>query len=177
MKHQLTTVCLAFMLALPAGAQVYKTTDENGRVTYTDRPSDRAEQVELRETNSAPAVNTPDRSEVPNEATTELAPYRVYITSPEPGTTLTPGERDLVVSYEANQALAPGLRFQLLSNGQPIGRSTTGNSIAVPEITRGEHALTVIIYDQNDRVLAESGALNIYVHRSIAPKPAPRGGS
>ncbi|AFV00012.1 DUF4124 domain-containing protein [Simiduia agarivorans] len=176
MKHPFTAACLALLIALPASAQVYKTTDENGRVIYTDRPTERAEEVELRETNRAPAFDTPQRADNPTDNQAELPPYRVRITGPQPGTTLTPGERDLVVNFEANRPLTPGLRFQLLSNGSPLGRSTTGNSITVPEIERGEHRLTVIIYDQNDRILAESGAMSIYVHRTVAPKPSPRGG-
>lgn len=177
MKHLFAALIgITLCAALPALAQVYKTTDEEGRVIYSDRPSDSAEQVELKPTNSAPPIDARQRPEPELDDLNKLPPYQVRITSPQPGTTLTPGERDLIIGFEANQPLQPGLRFQLLSNGSPLGRSTTGNSITVPEIERGEHSLTVIIYDQNDRVLAESGAMSIYVHRTVAPKPSPRGG-
>ena len=178
MKLLSTTAAMtALLLALPVAAQVYKTTDENGKVIYSDRPSNKSEAVELRETNTAPAINTDRPEQASDKDATDMAmPYRVRITGPQSETHLPPGERNLTVSFEANQPLEAGLRFQLLSNGAPIGSSTTGNSITVPEIIRGEHQLTVIIYDQNDRILAESSPLTIYVHRTTAPKPQPRGG-
>lgn len=169
----LLTLALS-LFAMSSTAQIYKTTDENGRIIYTDTPTDKAEQVKLKTTNTAPAVALPDQPEQPADNAVESRPYRLHITSPAPGTTLTPGEQSITISFLANQPLQPGLRFQLLDNGNPVGRSTTGNSVTLTEVERGEHNLSVIIYDPDDRILAESAPLPLYVHRPIAPQKSPR---
>jgi hypothetical protein len=166
------TLCLC--LASVAQAQIYKTTDENGKVIYTDTPSDKAETVDLRETNVAPSskpISLPAPGAKP-DARAE-PPYRLFINSPAPETHLNPGDRNLNVSFEASRALAPGLRYQVLSNGEPVGASSTTTSISIPEISRGEHQIHVIVYDQNQRVLAESAPVTVYVHRAKVPRAAP----
>lgn len=171
----LLSLTLSLALCTLAQAQIYKTTDENGKVIFTDTPTDKAEAVELRETNVAPGS---ERIKLPAKGapkdSPELPPYQLYINSPAPETHLNPGDRNLTVSFEVNRKLEPGLRFQLLSNGEPIGSSSTGNSITVPEIYRGEHQISVIVYDQDQRVLAESSPVTVYVHRAQVPRPTPR---
>lgn len=162
------------LLALPAGAQVYKTVDENGRVTYTDRPSEEAEQVDIRDTNVAPPVQArPDlgREQRERAQQPQALPYEVRLSSPAPDTHLTAEQRDLHVSFAANQALAPGLHFLLLSNGSPIGGPTRDGNLTIPEIGRGEHRLVAVIADDYGDWLAESEPVTIYVHRPIAPPP------
>ena len=167
----LATALLALCLSGIAIAQVYKTTDENGRTVYTDRPSDGAENVEIRETNSSPPINMRPTSKTPDVQNPSMD-YRVRITSPANETHLTPGERDLTINFTVNQPLKNGVRAQLLSNGSPVGRSSTDTSITLFEVERGEHNISVIIYDQDDRILAESAPVTIYSHRTTAPKPA-----
>lgn len=166
------------VLALPASAQVYKTVDENGRVTYTDRPSDKAEQVEIRDTNVAPPIQArPALTAEADQAAQAKAPaYQVRISSPAPDTHLTAEMRDLQVSLQANQPLAPGLHFLLLSNGNPIGGPTRNGNLTITEITRGEHRLVAVIENDQGDWLTESAPVTVYVHRPIAPpKPQPKG--
>lgn len=174
MKIVIATL-LALSLASTAFAQVYKTTDENGRTVYTDRPSDKAETVEMRETNTAPPVTVrPFDSPTKAKSPADSIDYRVRITSPENETHLPPGERNLTIAFTTNQPLAGELRAQALSNGAPVGSSTTGSSVFVPEMERGEHQISIIIFDTNDNILAQSEPITVYVHRSTAPKPTPK---
>lgn len=161
----------ALGLATSALAQVYKTTDENGRVVFTDTPTKNAETVEIRETNTAPPIKPVIRQNIEQKAALN---YQVRITGPTTETHLQPGERDLTIRFEANQPLARGLRFQVLSNGNPVAESTTGNSVLLPEIERGEHSFTVAIYDDRGYLLAESDPVVVYVHRTTKPKPKPK---
>ncbi|MBB3167150.1 DUF4124 domain-containing protein [Simiduia aestuariiviva] len=172
----LISLVLSLLLCSAAHAQIYKTTDENGRVIFTDTPSDKAESVELRETNVAPSISghsEGDAGALPKRPAIKAAQsaYELFITSPAPNTHLTPGDRSLTVSFEASRALKPGLRYQVLSNGEPLGRSGTETSITVNEIHRGEHQISVIVFDQNQAVLAESPPVTVFVQRAKVKQP------
>lgn len=170
------SLLLSLFLCGAAQAQIYKTTDENGRVIYTDTPTDKTEQVQLKETNLAPGVNVRNHAETPSDGKPkgmDKLPYELYITSPAPETHLNPGDRNLTVSFQVNRALEDGLRYQVLSNGEPAGSSSTEASITIPEIYRGEHQISVIIYDEYQEVLAESEPVTVYVHRAKAPQAVP----
>ncbi|BFM13124.1 hypothetical protein R50072_32770 [Simiduia litorea] len=168
----LVAAAIALGMSAIAMAQVYKTTDENGRTVYTDRPSEDAESVEMREINSAPPIKVRPNTNT-DESPKQVLNYQVHITSPANETYLTPGERNLTVAFAVNQPLKDGVRAQLLSNGNPVGSSTTDSSITLGEVERGEHQVTVIIYNGDDEILAESAPIKIYAHRATAPKPKP----
>ncbi|MDN3637402.1 DUF4124 domain-containing protein [Simiduia curdlanivorans] len=172
----LIAAAIALSMSAIAMAQVYKTTDENGRTVYTDRPSDDAESVEMREINTAPPISARPNTRQ-SKAEKPALDYRVHITSPENETYLTPGERNLTVAFMVNQPLVDGVRAQLLSNGSPVGSSTTGSSITLPEVERGEHQVSVIIYDSEDQILAESAPITVYSHRTTVPKAKPKSGN
>ncbi|UTA48478.1 DUF4124 domain-containing protein [Simiduia sp. 21SJ11W-1] len=168
--------CLLLSLSMcaSAGAEVYKTTDEKGRVIYTDTPTDKTEKVELKETNVTPGFDMSGESgnlHPKRRPKRDQAPaIELYIVSPAPETHLNPGDRDLTVSFETNRPLEQGMRYQVLSNGTPMGNSSTDTVITIPEIHRGEHQISVIIYNEDQEVLAESEPVPVYVHRARVPR-------
>ena len=80
-----------------ASAQIYRTTDKDGNVIFTDRPpaSEGAdvEAVELNPTNTTPPPEQrPDLAPRPVEEKPEVTPdYRVTVTAPEDGSTIPMG--------------------------------------------------------------------------------------
>jgi len=164
---------LAALLLLPqlGAAQIYKTTDEHGNVSYSDTPpvSGQAEEIKIRETNSTPP---PDIIEPLDPAPDEAAPdvaadpgYSVAITSPANETTIPMGPGNFSVSAAVKPALEAGAQLQLFVDGSPSGDPQTSSSWALTNVFRGAHDLTVAVVDRKGEQLAESAPVRVYVLR------------
>ena len=64
-KHRVLLFPLLLCLGGTAFAQVYKSTDSEGNVTFSDTPSDGSEAVQVEETNVADPVEVPENTSPP----------------------------------------------------------------------------------------------------------------
>jgi hypothetical protein len=150
-------------------AQIYKSTDEQGNVSFSDVPSNgsETEQVKLPQTNTLAA---PERSESSNQApgssepTMEAITYSVAITSPAHETTFPMGPGNFSVSASATPPLAAGQLLQLLIDGSPFGEPQVGGSWSLTNVFRGAHDLTVAVV-ADGKTLASSDPVRVYVLR------------
>lgn len=158
------SVTLCLTIATAATAEVYKTVDKQGRVTYTDLPpaDTQAKVVELPHINSLPPTES---TESVSPRVTQNAPseYEVAIVKPEDGTTLTPGERSIEVSVSVNQNLEENL-FSYRIDGEVI-EETSSDTITLEEPGRGERKLTVSVINAEGEVLASSPPITLIVLR------------
>ena len=166
------TLLLAILLLLPqlGTAQIYKTTDGDGNVSYSDTPpaSGPSEQVKLRETNSTPAPEmvepAPSYSD-PAEDTEEGAEYSVSISSPANETTIPMGPGNFSITASIEPALSQGALLQLYVDGSPSGNPQSSNSWTLTNVFRGAHDLKVAVVSNRGDPLAESEAVRVYVLR------------
>lgn len=166
------TLLLAILLLLPqlGTAQIYKTTDGDGNVSYSDTPpaSGPSEQVKLRETNSTPAPEmvepAPSYSD-PAEDTEEGAEYSVTISSPANETTIPMGPGNFSITASVEPALSQGALLQLYVDGSPSGNPQSSNSWTLTNVFRGAHDLKVAVVSNRGDPLAESEAVRVYVLR------------
>ena len=166
---------LALLLVpLASTAQIYKTTDKHGNVSYSDTPppDGGAEEVKLRETNSAP----PPEMQEPRGGTAEAEPaaagHSLTITSPANETTFPMGPGDFSVSVAVEPPLAGGALLQLYIDGVPSGMPQSGTSWSLTNVLRGAHDLTVAVTDGGGATMAESGPVRVYVLRPSLNSPA-----
>ncbi|TNE95394.1 MAG: DUF4124 domain-containing protein, partial [Gammaproteobacteria bacterium] len=168
---------LLCMATLPASAEVYKTVDEQGNVTYTDTPpSDdkSAEPVKLPAINTQPGLQ-PQASNGKKPA--EHSGYKeVSILAPAQDATIPPGQLNVVVQVFLEPALKAGHRVQLLHNGQAYGEPAYATSFSIDSLIRGEHSLKAQVVDENGAVIAQSSSVTIHVKRaSIQNNPGKKG--
>ncbi|MCP8899834.1 DUF4124 domain-containing protein [Gilvimarinus xylanilyticus] len=166
-------------LALTAQAEVYKSVDKYGNVTYTDDPSsvekygDKAEKVEVRPTNVLPAGD-PIKLQAPREERSqsedEGPQYNVRIVSPTNEHTVTPGQRDLIIAVATEQPLGGGAKFAYFMDGELLG-TTTDNNYSIREIFRGEHQIRVEVHNAQGETLSSSESVTVYVHRASRLSP------
>ncbi|MCB1856514.1 MAG: DUF4124 domain-containing protein [Halieaceae bacterium] len=154
--------------ALAGQAQIYKTVDADGNVSYSDTPASggASEEVEMRHINTTP----PPPAIVPRErpaAEEEPAAvnYRPVITAPANETTIPMGPGNFQVNASVEPALAPGTALQLYIDGQPQGVPQDSPGWALTNVFRGAHDLEVAVVDTSGRELARSGAVRVYVLR------------
>ena len=169
-------LCLLVLLPQAGTAQIFKSVDENGNVTFSDTPpnSGSSEQIEVRQTNRTPAPAVIQ----PLEPVAETAPdaaaavsYSVAITSPANETTIAMGPGNFSVSAAVEPALGEGGLLQLFVDGAPSGEPQASGSWALTNVFRGAHDLSVAVVDSKGARLAESAAVRVYVLRPSVNSP------
>ncbi len=179
MRTAAFALCLSLLLAATglSAQTIYKTTDAQGNVVFTDKPpGDRnAEQVELRPMNTTPSVpvpaRTPDTERKAADDDAESAP-EVAITSPENESTIPMGGGDFGVFASVTPAVGPGQSLQLLIDGEAWGGPQNGGAWQLSNIMRGPHDLTVQLLDSGGAAIASSTSVRVYVLRPSVLNPA-----
>lgn len=141
-------------------ADIYKTVDENGKVTYSDKmTSDKSEKVETKQLNTLPATQptvpvrkTTRKTSVPNN-------YDIRIVQPSNNFHVNPGQRDLTIQVTTVPHIYTNHRLQISDNGAPI------QGTVIKEITRGSHVIVAMVIDERGRVISESEPVSVFVHR------------
>ncbi len=171
-----TLILILLLLPLAGfGQSIYRTTDEDGNVIFTDAPPAGAEQVELPPTNTAPPPTPMPRPVAPEKKAAPAAPS-VAITSPANESTIAMGPGNFSVTASVKPNLGRGQMLQLSIDGKPWGEPQGGSSWALTNIFRGGHDLVVSLVDEDGETLATSEAIRVYVLRPSINSPA-RGGN
>jgi len=179
----MTRLLLTTLLLLPlaAHAQIYKTTDEQGNVIYTDRPpadGSTSEKVELGTLNTAPPpppAARPAARATPEKE--EAVRYSVTIVAPENDTSLPMGPGNFTVSATVKPPPGENHYVQLYMDGEAWGEPRRSPAWDLADVVHGAHDLTVAVVDANARQLAASPPVRIYVNRPyVSPvnRPTPR---
>lgn len=180
---------ILILCSLSCNAQIYKTTDKDGNVSYTDAPSDgvKREQIELEPVNTTPGLDLKAAIKKRLQVDSTDIEYKLTITSPAAGSHLMADQRDLVVTTDleviaqttsiepgASQAAADAARsngkIEILLNGKIIPGDGEGNAI-FKEIYRGQHTVEAQLRGLNGKVLSSSGTTTFWVHRPFIRRP------
>lgn len=147
---------------------IYRTTDADGNVVFTDDPAaDReVEEIRLREGNLIPGGIPAPRV---TEATQPEPPERGYglleVTSPSHEQTFHNPYEPIPVTYRSEPDLRRGDRVVLLHDGKAL------DGMALPgDLLRGPHEVVVEIRRRGE-VVKRSDAITIFVHRSSRLNP------
>ncbi len=181
---------------IPAAAQIYKVTDADGNVVFTDvppRPGEKADEVEL---GSGSTVDI--KSSLPQETSatswssatsddenTEEIPQYGYemlqVVSPANDASVRENAGNVVVSIAINPELRPGNRLQLEMDGKVI-RTTTTKRVSLTEVDRGTHVLRAhVIDDSGDRLISSEPSVfhlsrySVITAPNRPPRPSPAG--
>ena len=171
------SLSLCFSLSSLATAEIYKTIDKNGSITYTDVPptNTAAKPVELKTINSLPSPPAMPNVSPSNSGANQATPgYKIQVTAPENGTTIMADERSVTVSVSLNQNLQDGDILAYKIDGDTL-TTTQELTYTIIEPPRGEHSLTVDVVSRDGKSLAQSDAITLLVMRPLAkPKATPR---
>lgn len=170
MSRLLLLVLLVF--SLPSLAQtVYRTTDAQGNVVFTDTPptnATQADRIAIPPTNTVrpPEVPAPPPGPVETpEAEAAVEPYSVAITNPANETSFPMGPGNFSVSANVNPALRDGDSLQLFIDGTPQGEPQQGASWDLTNVFRGRRDLTIAVIDGSGATVVLSDPVTVFVHR------------
>ena len=183
-------ILIAFSLAImvsPLTAQVYKTVDKDGNVTYTDQPPpDGSKPIKL-----APisVIEAPTYEKAPERAKQgvegEEIPLRdlrkIYrdfaIISPQSEESVWHPDGPIAVAWRAGNPLKEGMQVTIYMDGKEQA-TTVEQIIPVDGMERGEHTVTAELKDANNRRIATAEPVTFFIQRPniYTNRPRPRGG-
>jgi len=174
-------ITLMLLTANVSAQQIYRTTDAQGNVVFTDKPpaaSTSSEQVTLPETNTTPATAVrPRPQEAPKAQEPEGNAFAVSILIPANETTIPMGPGNFSVTVDVEPALGQGLSLQLYMDGIPWGDPQRANSWSLTNVFRGAHDITVAVVDTQLQSLGSSEPVRVYVMRPSINSPNRRAGN
>lgn len=171
MKQIVASALLGLLTTLPAGAAIYKWTDEKGLVHFSDEPHPGAEQLTVKQ---PPVYHSPpvDLQSEQQATTAAVSGYQEFgIVQPQPEATVRNNPGTVIVRFRIEPALRPGDHIQVLLDGQPKGTGAT-TTVALHRVVRGTHTLTAVIEDKAGKVLARASPVTFYMHRPSVHIPA-----
>ena len=158
-------------LVTDAFSGVYKQTNPDGSVTFSDVPAEKdAKPIKLppASTYSPPALPRSESTTRPTPATTEVNYESVSITSPSNDTAVRNNAGNLTVNFSVKPSLQPGHSYVLLMDGKNVGEGTAG-SVQLTNIDRGSHTFTVQVVGANKEMIIQSSAVVVHLQRAVVP--------
>lgn len=173
--NPLLLVALVTLASTALDAEVYKVVDQDGNVTYTDRPGtdlDTASLEKLPPLNKMPALTAPIDDELEESAQEQaFAGYRRgIILSPENDAIIPHNQTSIIIQLALNPQLQPGHNVQFLFDGVPQGPAVAATARKIENIERGTHSLSARVFDADGQPLISIAPVKVHVKRSFARK-------
>jgi hypothetical protein len=149
-------------------AEVYKQTNPDGSVTFSDVPSKiDAEPIKLppSSTYSAPPINNSEISPKPVKIAVNYE--SMSITSPANDSAIRNNAGNLTIKFNAKPSLRPGHSYVLLMDGKSVGEGQA-ETIQLKNVDRGSHTFIAQVVDGNKETIIQSTAVVVHLQRAIA---------
>ncbi|MDX2429162.1 MAG: DUF4124 domain-containing protein [Xanthomonadales bacterium] len=167
----LVVLSLALM-ASPLMAQVYKTVDKDGNVTFTDQPpADGSKPIKLAPISviEAPAYEKAPPADVGAEKEMSLADVRrsfrdFAIVSPQSEESVWKPDGPIAIAWSAGSALQEGMQVEIYLDGR-MHTATTQQMVPVVGMDRGEHSVYAVLKDSKKRVIATTEPVVFFVRQ------------
>lgn len=170
-----------FLFLTSAQAEIYKWTDSNGTVHFSDVPHSGAQQVILpAQDTSSPAKGASPSANVPEkiiENQSQKIEKAVSISQPKAEETIRNNQGYIPVIVNVEPELAKEDLMQVLLDGQPIGKPQHTKLFALDNVLRGEHSIAVQLVDKDNNVITFSEAITVYMQRprvGMVPQTRPK---
>lgn len=169
MRAILLTLSILLISPLATAQPIYKTVDEQGRVSYSDKPPRGEEQdrsAELPPVNQVPAQQrtSPRQSTSPGPTRDDTLQYTLSLLSPQQDASVPPGQRDLTIAVQLQPALRPEHQLVYYLDGEPVAESRSTQH-TIEEIYRGSHTIRVEALSATGQILGSTESVTVHVHR------------
>jgi len=155
------------LLSSICSAQLYKWTDADGVVHYTDRlPTADVKQEAL-----------PTRLKTLGTATKQVedkaATYNTFsLVKPETGATIHSDNETVPLEIKVEPALADNHYVQIYLDGQEVGSKTKATDLILQKIKPGAHSIYALILDGEENQLLKSATVSFTYRKALDLKKA-----
>ena len=172
MKYLLIAIIL-YSSAISAG--LYKGLDDEGNVTYSDKPFENSEKF------TPPAITVVDAPKVPpkkevvveEEKAAETKYTKFSISAPKNNQTIW-NEPDLMVSLKLSPALntSEGHTTWLLMDDKPIVKNSQSLLLQIGRSDRGQHTLQAQVRNKKGKILKRTKSVTIHIKNTVVQRQA-----
>jgi hypothetical protein len=170
MKKLVLVVSCMFLFCV-SYAQIFKWTDSQGVVHFSDQPHPGSKQLKIPDSQgfTPPASQSGGVSQddqKTEQASSEESKYiKIAIIQPLNDATIRNNQGYIVVAVEMEPALAPGDNLQMIFDGAPLGEPQPNTLFQLNGIYRGTHTMAVQILNSAGAILLTSESITIHMHR------------
>lgn len=155
MRLILSSILVFFVCCLGAET-VYKSVDKDGNIIFTDKPSEKAEEIKIQELdtikNPNPNKYKPSLKQ-PEESSHKYDSF--VVTSPENGAGIRSNSGNVSISLSLNPALRGGHKIIISMDGKEVG---SGSSVSLQNVDRGTHSISASVVDENGKQLISTSS-------------------
>jgi hypothetical protein len=169
------TLLLFAVLTAQVHAQVYRTIDKEGNVTYSDQATEGAVEVEVKELETIKALDTDQIAPLRPASPDEQELYTgLRITSPQNDEAIRDNTGNLVISVAVTPRLLPAHKLILYLDGAEYAAGEA-TSFQLQNIDRGTHQVRAAVVDENGQETINSDTINFHMLRfSTLTSPSPK---
>ncbi len=166
MTPPILLLLLGIFICTNATAEVYKRTNPDGSVTFSDVPAKiDAEPITLPPSSTYSAPPQPRAAVKTQPKKAEMDYVSVSITSPANDTTIRDSAGNITITISVDPALKSGHSTVLIMDGKNVGEGQ-GGSIQLTNIDRGSHTFTAQVVDNRKIKILESDPVTVHLQRT-----------
>ncbi len=160
--------CFAILCLTPASLlsqEIYKTTNEDGKVIFSDTPQKNSEKISAELTNIQQPIEATKTIKRTNRV--KATGYEARLSSPTEGQFLSPSQRSLTIQISLSQPLQNHHLIEFLVDGKRVASPSTSTSISTPMgiKMRGRHQVSARVIEMNGKIVASTSPVSIQVFR------------
>jgi len=169
MNKLVLVVSLMILTICASYAQVYKWTDSQGNVHFSDIPHTGAEKINVIDAQTfsppKPINNVSDDSD--SDKKKKPRTYKKFeITEPANEGTVRNNQGYVVINVLLEPDLTPGDKLQLLFDGSAIGEPQPNLTFKLSGVYRGAHNIAVQVLNPKGDVLKTTETITFFMHRA-----------
>jgi len=155
-KFSLLITCFVFINSTSLFAEMYKSVDADGNISYSDQPPFKGAKTLIPpHITTTPAVKVPEKKAETKKTEEKTTTYSLFqITSPQNDETIWDNNGNVTVSMSIKPALdtAKGHYISILIGGKEVQKQPS-TTISLSNIDRGSHQISAVIKDKNNKTL------------------------
>lgn len=165
MKYAKASLVLSLLLLIaPAHAELYKHTDSQGFITYSDTKTEGATQITPPQGNIIKLPKYVAKKRLSND--TKSASYATFIiVSPQNDTTIRDNNRSVTLSLSLTPELDTGKGHTIAAyiDGKLVISDNTTLTISINNIDRGSHTIYAVVRDSEANNLIKTKPVTIHL--------------
>ncbi len=170
-NNLILVVASTLLLGGIAQAAIYKSTDAQGNVVYSDSPTKNAKAIELPPLAIVPSLSAEQIAQANAMKAKTAAVQNYQLSFAQPANDQTVRKPDsITVQLNVTPALANGDHVTILLDGTVVANGSAA-TISTESLDRGAHSITARIMDTKGKVLKEAST-TVTVHQITQNSPA-----